>query len=119
MTYPYSSDFFTALERLIAQSRVIIDRPRGSAHPRYPQVIYPLDYGYLENTASMDGSGIDLWRGSLLQPVLCGIVVTVDLLKRDSEIKLLLGCTKEEISAVLAFHNGSDYMKGTLIPREM
>ena len=64
MTYPYSSDFFTALERLIAQSRVIIDRPRGSAHPRYPQVIYPLDYGYLENTASMDGSGIGVFIDS-------------------------------------------------------
>ena len=119
MTCQYSSAFFAALEQLIGESRVIIDRPRGSAHPKYPTVIYPLDYGYLDNTSSMDGSGIDLWRGSLPEATLGGIIVTVDLLKRDSEIKLVLGCTEEEVSAVLAFHNQSDYMKGTWFPREI
>lgn len=118
MSWVSSPDFWTALERLISESRIIIDRPRNSAHPRYPHLIYPLDYGYLENTASMDGSGIDLWRGSLAQPDLCGIVVTADLLKRDSEIKLLLGCTTDEIAVVLDFHNDSDFMKGLYIPRE-
>lgn len=59
-----NDDFWTALDALVAQSRVVIDRPRGSAHPRYPHVVYPLDYGYLDGTSSMDGAGIDVWRGS-------------------------------------------------------
>ena len=112
----HSSDFWATLERLIADSQIVIDRPKGSAHPKYPHLVYPLDYGYLENTTSMDGNGIDLWRGSCSQPALCGIVVTVDRMKRDSEIKLLLGCTKDEISAVLAFHNNSQWMKALWIP---
>jgi len=113
-----NSQFWQALDKLLADSHIIIDRPKGSRHPRYPDCIYPLDYGYLENTASMDGSGIDIWRGSLPEETPCAIICTVDLLKRDSEIKLLLGCTEAETAAVLAFHNDSEYMKGILIQRE-
>ena len=113
----YSSNFWATLERLIADSQIVIDRPKGSAHPKYPHLVYPLDYGYLENTTSMDGSGIDVWRGSHPQPILTGIVITVDLMKRDSEIKLLLGCTADEVASILAFHNNSAYMKGIFISR--
>ena len=56
--------FWEALDTLAAESEIIIDRPKGSAHPRYPGFIYPLDYGYLKATTSMDGGGIDVWRGS-------------------------------------------------------
>lgn len=109
--------FWTALDALVAQSRVIIDRPRGSAHPRYPHVVYPLDYGYLADTSSMDGTGIDVWRGSDASRGLCALAVTVDLLKRDSEIKLLLACTEDEVRAVMSFHNDSDLMKAMLVRR--
>lgn len=97
--------FWQALDHLVAGSRVIIDRPRGSAHPRFPDFLYPLDYGYLEGTTSGDGGGIDLWRGSLPAPIPTAIIVTVDLEKRDSEIKLLLGCTPAEVAMIVAVHN--------------
>ena len=42
----------------------IIDRPKGTSHPKYPNFIYRVDYGYLKDTSSMDGSGIDVWVGS-------------------------------------------------------
>ena len=109
--------FWQALETLAHTSRVVIDRPRGTAHPRYPHQIYPLDYGYLEGTASMDGDGIDVWRGSATDSAIEAIVCTVDLIKRDSEIKLLVGCTEEEKRLVLEWHNNSPYMKGILIRR--
>lgn len=35
----------------------MIDRPKGSAHPRYPEFIYKVDYGYLKNTSSIDDAG--------------------------------------------------------------
>jgi hypothetical protein len=31
--------FKLELEKLLLSSRVIIDRPKGSAHPRYPEYI--------------------------------------------------------------------------------
>ena len=109
--------FWQALDRLISASEIVIDRPKGSAHPRFPSRIYPLDYGYLAGTASMDGDGIDLWRGSDPAQRLDAVVCTVDLMKRDSEIKLLIGCTEEEKAAVMRWHNDSDMMKAILIER--
>lgn len=110
--------FWAALERLVGESEVVIDRPRGSVHPRYPNIIYGADYGYLRGTSSMDGGGIDVWRGAQGGKRISGAIVTVDLVKRDSEIKILLDCTEEEISGIMSFHNGSEYMKALLLRNE-
>lgn len=97
--------FWQHLDALAAEARLVIDRPRGSAHPRYPGFIYPLDYGYLEGTTAADGAGIDAYLGSLRPAGIEGVLVTVDLLKRDAEIKVLLGCTGEEMQTALATHD--------------
>ena len=112
-----SHDFWRALDALIAQCEIVIDRRRAPGIQSTAMSI-PADYGYLRGTSSMDGGGIDLWTGSLPGLPLVGMIVTVDRFKRDSEIKLLLGLTAEETEAVLAFHNESDLMKGLLIHRE-
>lgn len=112
-----NAEFWRALDTLVAQAEIVIDRPKGSAHPRYPDMIYPLDYGYLADTSSMDGDGIDVWLGSDPEKKIDAIVCTVDLLKKDSEIKLLIGCTETEKQIVLEKHNDSQYMKGILIRR--
>jgi inorganic pyrophosphatase len=91
-----SPDFWNYLDELIRTSRLVIDRPKGSHHPRYPELVYPLDYGYLAKTISGDGHGVDVWLGSLTPPRLDAVLVTVDLHKKDVEIKLLLGCTPPE-----------------------
>ena len=41
----------------------------------------------------------------------------MDLLKRDSEIKILIGCTEEEEEIVCEAHNGTEFMKGVLVRR--
>lgn len=108
--------FWLALDALVQTSEIVIDRPKGSAHPRYPDLIYQVDYGYLRNTASMDGGGIDVWVGSAgthIDAVMC----IVDLLKRDSEIKILIGCTEKEKSIIYQTHNETEHMKGILIRR--
>ena len=109
--------FWQALDKLIQGSEIVIDRPKGTKHPKY-SFIYPLDYGYLRGTSSMDGGGIDVWMGSIDSRVCDAIVCTVDLLKRDSEIKLLLGCTEAEKRIIHASHNESEWMKGILVRRE-
>ncbi|WP_374574910.1 Inorganic pyrophosphatase [Phenylobacterium sp.] len=109
--------FWEALDRLAEGARLVLDRPRGSRHPRFPNIVYPLDYGYLEGTQAADGGGVDVWRGSLAEPRVCGAVATVDLLKRDTELKLLIGCTAEERAAALAFHNDGGPMKALMMER--
>ena len=113
----FDREFWDMLEGLVRDARVVIDRPRGTAHPRYPDFIYPLDYGYLENTHAMDGGGIDLWRGSEPEGRLRGILVTVDGEKRDSEIKLLLGCTDAEVETAYRVQNEGG-MHALYVPRE-
>jgi inorganic pyrophosphatase len=99
-----SDDFWHKLDDLVGACALVIDRPSGSAHPRYPNLLYPLDYGYLAGTTAADGDGIDVWIGSLPERRVTGIIATVDLLKRDVEIKVLLGCTAEEARLALAMH---------------
>ena len=112
-----NSAFWDALDWLYRHSKIIIDRPKGTAHPRYSSFIYPLDYGYLENTSSMDGGGIDVYVGSQKDRKIDAILCTVDTLKKDSEIKLLVGCTAEEKELVYQMHNDTASMKGILILR--
>lgn len=40
---------------------VIVDRPMGSAHPHYPDLIYPLNYGYVEGVPAPDGEEQDAY----------------------------------------------------------
>ncbi|MGD0612363.1 MAG: inorganic pyrophosphatase [Anaerolineales bacterium] len=109
-------DFWERLDQLTAEEKLYIDRPKGSRHPIYPDSIYPLDYGYLEGTHSPDGEGIDVWMGTAGYRTLTGLIVTLDTLKHDTEIKLLLGCTEQETQAILAFHN-QNRMRAIHIPR--
>ncbi|GFI56317.1 hypothetical protein IMSAG013_01376 [Clostridiales bacterium] len=112
-----TSNFWTALDELVYSSEIIIDRPKGSAHPKYPDFIYKVDYGYLKNTSSMDGDGIDVWVGTANEKFVDAIVVVVDLIKRDSEIKILLSCTAEEKNIIYQTSNETPNMKGILINR--
>ena len=111
-------EFWRAMEELVSTSQIVIDRPRGSRHPRLPHIIYPLDYGYLADTTSPDGDGIDVWLGSGEDRTLRAVLLSVDLEKRDSEIKLLLGLSEAETGAIYAFYNEYPGMKALLIERE-
>ncbi len=114
--HKFDNSFWEAIDTLVSQSEIIIDRPKGSAHPKYPDFIYEVDYGYLKNTSSMDGGGIDVWVGTKDKYV-DAIICIVDLIKRDSEIKILIGCTEEEKAIIYKTHNETQYMKGVLIRR--
>lgn len=112
----FDNEFWNALDELIHLSNITIDRPKGSPHPKYTGFLYPVDYGYLDGTVSMDGEGMDVWVGSAGKAA-DSILCTVDLLKRDSEIKVLLGCTEREKADILEVHNRTPYMKAILIRR--
>lgn len=96
--------FWDEMMQLAKTNRIVIDRPKGKPHPRHPDMIYPLDYGYLEGTTAGDGDGIDVWSGSLDIKTLTGILCTFDKIKRDAEIKLLVGCTNNDIQIIREFH---------------
>jgi inorganic pyrophosphatase len=96
-------DFWNSLSNLIVNDHIVIDRPKGSRHPRYADMIYPLDYGYIAHTTTSDREGIDVWVGTGNHRVINGLICTLDTQKRDAEMKILIGCTEAEIEAVLDF----------------
>ncbi len=108
--------FWSRLDQLIESSEIVLDRPKGSRHPRYTDIIFPLDYGYLAGTTTIDGNGIDIWVGSAERRQLTAIACTVDVVKKDAEIKLIIGCTEEEIGIIEDFHNGP-YQSAIIIRR--
>lgn len=109
-------NFWEGLQDLVDTSEHHIERPKGTAHPRYEEFIYPFDYGYMKETKGSDGECLDLWVGSLKSNDVSGIIVTVDTEKRDSEINVLLGCTEADMKIILECHQRGA-MKGLLIAR--
>ncbi len=109
-------DFWQRIDELIENFEVVIDRPKGKNHPKYKDMIYPIDYGYLKNTNASDKHEIDVFVGSLKDKVVTSIITTVDSLKGDLETKILLSCTKEEEMLIKKFLNNK-YMSCFLVPR--
>lgn len=97
--------FWSRLDELIKTSEIVIDRPKGTKHSRNPDLIFPLDYGYLSGTTGGDGDGTDIWIGTAEHRQLTAIACTVDMKKRDAEIKLIIGYTEEEIGIIEKCHN--------------
>jgi inorganic pyrophosphatase len=110
-------DFWDYLQQLVDTSQIMIDRPKGSTHYRYPDSIYPVDYGFLEGTTSIDSGGVDIWVGSLGEKKVVGALCTVDLLKRDTELKILLDCKYDEIQAIIHLVN-TDQMRAIFVKKD-
>lgn len=52
-------------------------------------------------------------NGKKIDAIMC----VLDLIKKDSEIKILIGCTEEEKAIIYETHNETPYMKGIMIRR--
>jgi inorganic pyrophosphatase len=114
----YNGQFWNHLDLLVNRTRVVIDRPRHTVHPTYSEMIYPVDYGYLAGTVSSDGAGIDVFLGTDGKHDVRGVICTVDLVKHDTEMKLLLGCSEQEITDIVDFLNDSEGMHCYFVRRE-
>lgn len=108
---------WAAWEALIRRNGITLDRPYRTAHPDYPDIIYPLDYGYVNGTTSTDGDEVDVFVGSA-ETGLVGLILTTDHRRGDREAKLLYGCTPEEVYLVNGFINfDRTKMEGVLVLR--
>lgn len=48
---------------------VIVDRPKGSVHPRYMEMKYSINYGYIEGVIAPDGEEQDAYILGIDEPV--------------------------------------------------
>ena len=89
---------------------VTIDRPLGSTHPKYLDMVYPVNYGYVKGVMAADGEEQDAYVIGVEEPVkeFTGILIAVIHRKDDVEDKWVVApvgrsFTKEEIARQVAF----------------
>jgi len=99
------ADIWKVLQNRIDQNGIRIDRPKGSSHPRFPNLVYPLDYGFIPATTASDGGGVDVFVGTLGEHKITGLLATFDPGKGDAEIKVLYDCTPDETRCVMGWLN--------------
>ena len=72
--------------------QVIVDRPMGSYHPKYKDIYYPLNYGYVEGVMAADGEEQDAYVLGVNEPVatFCGRVIAIIHRHDDVEEKWIV-----------------------------
>lgn len=70
-----------------AKVKIEIDRPLGSAHPKFPQTIYPVNYGYIEGVVAPDGDYQDVYLLGVDKPVKEYDGVIIAIVTRDNDIE--------------------------------
>ncbi len=109
--------FWQKLDTLLFSSKLVIDHPKNTCHKKHVNLVYPVDYGYLTDTSNDEGEPIAVYKGSLPSNLVSSIVVSADILKKDCEVKLLIGCTLEEERDILFFLNQTEFQKTVLMRR--
>ena len=89
---------------------VTIDRPLGSAHPKYPDMVYPVNDGYVKGVMAADGEEQDAYVIGVKEAVkeFTGILIAIVHRMNDVEDKWVVApvgrsFTKEEIARQVAF----------------
>ena len=90
--------------------RVIVDRPLGSCHPNHDDIIYSVNYGYVEGIIAPDGEEQDVYILGIDRPIkeYVGKVVAIVHRFDDIEDKWVvapedMSFTKEEIWEAVKF----------------
>ena len=89
---------------------VTIDRPKDSCHPKYPDLIYPVNYGYIDGVIGGDGEEQDAYVLGVDEPVheFTGRVIAIIHRLDDVETKLVvapegISYTKQQIADIVDF----------------
>ena len=98
------------LEMLGKVVKVILDRPLGTYHPKYKDLFYSVNYGYVEGIIAADGEEQDAYILGINEPIkeFTGKVIAVIHRFDDVEEKLIVvpidaSLTKEEIMRQVNF----------------
>ncbi len=109
---------WAAWEGIIESGGITIDRPAGQPHPAFPEIIYPMDYGFVPGTRSSDGEPVDVFVGTG-GTGLQGAILTHDYRQKKREVKLLLDCSPKEVYTAHGFINfDRSLLEGVLVLRE-
>lgn len=77
---------------------VVIDRPIGSVHPKYEDMIYPLNYGFIPNVFGGDGEELDVYLMELNVPVKEYKAKVIAIVHRHNDVEDKLVAAPEGMS---------------------
>lgn len=90
--------------------KVVVDRPLGSCHPNHKDMIYSVNYGYIEGIIAPDGEEQDAYILGIDQPIneYTGKIIAIVHRLDDIEDKWIVApedvnFTKEEIIKQIEF----------------
>lgn len=90
--------------------KVIVDRPMGTVHPKYKDIFYSVNYGYIPNITAHDGEAQDAYILGVDKPLkeFVGKVIAIIHRFDDTEDKWVvapenISYTKEEIMRQVEF----------------
>ena len=75
-----------------------IDRPIGSIHPKYPEFVYPVNYGYIPNVFSGDGEELDVYLLGVDVPVKEYTARIIGIVHRHDDVEDKLVAAPEELN---------------------
>ncbi len=114
--YENNAYFWQKIDTLFLSSSLNITRKKGERHPRFKNLIYPVDYGRLDDSAEA-APEVSVYVGTCSPKSVTALVVAADILQRTLDVKILAGCNEKETEEVLRFLNQTDYQKTVLIRR--
>jgi inorganic pyrophosphatase len=109
--------FWITLEQFVVSSELVVDRPKGSAHSRFPEIIYPLDCGFLTETNGGGNEGVDVWIGTQKNWQITGVAYTADPFTGDAVLKILLGCSSADFATLEHFFQVVAELPASIVPR--
>ena len=106
-------------ELIGATVTVTVDRPLGSRHPNFPELIYTVNYGFIDGLLGGDGEAQDAYILGVSEPLdsFYGRVIAIIHRTDDVEDKLVVapeGITFTEEQIVSMTHFQERYFNSTL-----
>ena len=99
---------------------IIIDRSAGSTHPKHKNIVYPINYGYIEGIMAEDGEEVDVYVLDIVKPVkkIKAKIIAIIHRLNDDENKLVAVAsdkiyTNDEIDKITNFQE--QYYKHKII----
>ena len=98
----------------------IVDRPIGSHHPKYKDIVYPINYGYVEGIIAADGEEQDVYILGTDKPIerFEGKVIAIYHRIDDIEDKWIVSVDDKDYSdseILRKIHFQEKFFKGHLI----
>ena len=78
--------------------RIVMDRPIGTPHPKHPEILYPINYGYIPEVYGGDGEELDVYLLGVTERVEEYTARIIGIVHRKNDVEDKLAAAPEGMS---------------------